>query len=318
MIEFKQIIGRGTRLFDGKDYFTIYDFVKAYEHFNDPEWDGEPMEPVSRRAEAANASPAARRRRRRVRAADRAPEANQDQTGGRQGARHPAHDGDELLEPGRQADIGQSDGREAVRRVAANSSRTRTNCDGCGASPTPARRLLERLSERRDSTAPSLDAMRRHDRCGKQRCLRRARPISPTRRAPITRAERAEGRRDKILSSYDEKLGAFLDFVLGEYVRVGDEELNPEKLGSLIELKYFSAYEAEQPVRAGSSAIRDAFIGFQPGSLRRKRVTGLIEQGGRRRILATICRQRPLAGLVGRRTARAAAPARYAACLFSP
>ena len=45
MIEFKQIIGRGTRLFDGKDYFTIYDFVKAHEHFNDPEWDGEPLEP---------------------------------------------------------------------------------------------------------------------------------------------------------------------------------------------------------------------------------------------------------------------------------
>ena len=41
MIEFKQIIGRGTRLFDGKYYFTIYDFVKAYEHFKDPEWDGE-------------------------------------------------------------------------------------------------------------------------------------------------------------------------------------------------------------------------------------------------------------------------------------
>jgi len=45
MIEFKQIIGRGTRLYDGKDYFTIYDFVKAHYHFNDPEWDGEPLEP---------------------------------------------------------------------------------------------------------------------------------------------------------------------------------------------------------------------------------------------------------------------------------
>jgi type I restriction enzyme, R subunit len=45
MIEFKQIIGRGTRLYEGKDFFTIYDFVKAYEHFNDPEWDGEPQEP---------------------------------------------------------------------------------------------------------------------------------------------------------------------------------------------------------------------------------------------------------------------------------
>src|SRR5271157_3386015 len=48
MIEFKQIIGRGTRLYDGKDYFTIYDFVKAYHHFSDPEWDGEPIEPEPR------------------------------------------------------------------------------------------------------------------------------------------------------------------------------------------------------------------------------------------------------------------------------
>ena len=45
MIEFKQIVGRGTRLFEGKDFFTIYDFVDAYHHFADPEWDGEPLEP---------------------------------------------------------------------------------------------------------------------------------------------------------------------------------------------------------------------------------------------------------------------------------
>jgi type I restriction enzyme R subunit len=46
MIEFKQIIGRGTRLFDGKEYFTIYDFVDAYHHFADPDWDGEPVAEV--------------------------------------------------------------------------------------------------------------------------------------------------------------------------------------------------------------------------------------------------------------------------------
>ena len=45
MIEFKQIIGRGTRLYDGKDYFTIYDFVRAHHHFSDPEWDGESIAP---------------------------------------------------------------------------------------------------------------------------------------------------------------------------------------------------------------------------------------------------------------------------------
>ena len=43
MVEFKQIVGRGTRLADGKDYFTVYDFVKAHEHFNDDEWDGPPQ-----------------------------------------------------------------------------------------------------------------------------------------------------------------------------------------------------------------------------------------------------------------------------------
>ena len=44
LIEFKQIIGRGTRLFDGKEFFTIYDFVNASQRFSDPEWDGEPEE----------------------------------------------------------------------------------------------------------------------------------------------------------------------------------------------------------------------------------------------------------------------------------
>ena len=46
MIEFKQIIGRGTRLFDGKGYFTIYDFVGAHAHFADPDWDG-PGDPAN-------------------------------------------------------------------------------------------------------------------------------------------------------------------------------------------------------------------------------------------------------------------------------
>jgi type I restriction enzyme R subunit len=45
MVEFKQIVGRGTRLYDKKDFFTVYDFVGAHKHFQDPEWDGEPLPP---------------------------------------------------------------------------------------------------------------------------------------------------------------------------------------------------------------------------------------------------------------------------------
>ncbi len=46
MTEFKQIIGRGTRINEdyGKYYFTIIDFKKATELFADPDFDGEPVQ----------------------------------------------------------------------------------------------------------------------------------------------------------------------------------------------------------------------------------------------------------------------------------
>lgn len=45
MTEFKQIIGRGTRLRPdfGKEYFTILDFRRATDNFADPEFDGDPV-----------------------------------------------------------------------------------------------------------------------------------------------------------------------------------------------------------------------------------------------------------------------------------
>lgn len=46
MTEFKQIIGRGTRINEdyGKTYFTILDFKKATELFADPAFDGDPVQ----------------------------------------------------------------------------------------------------------------------------------------------------------------------------------------------------------------------------------------------------------------------------------
>lgn len=46
MTEFKQIIGRGTRLRPdyGKNFFTIIDFRNATQLFNDPDWDGPPIQ----------------------------------------------------------------------------------------------------------------------------------------------------------------------------------------------------------------------------------------------------------------------------------
>src|SRR5699024_9535042 len=46
MTEFKQIIGRGTRIDEDneKHYFTIMDFRDVTRHFADPEFDGEPIQ----------------------------------------------------------------------------------------------------------------------------------------------------------------------------------------------------------------------------------------------------------------------------------
>ena len=79
---------------------------------------------------------------------------------------------------------------------------------------------------------------------------------------PITRSERVETRRATILEGYDAKLQAFLEFVLGQYVKQGVGELEQEKLGSLIALKYHTVNEASEQL-GGISAIRDTFVGFQ-------------------------------------------------------
>ncbi|EAC1194538.1 DEAD/DEAH box helicase [Campylobacter coli] len=51
IIEFKQIIGRGTRVYEGKDFFTILDFVGATKLFYDPKWDGEKIEELKEQDE---------------------------------------------------------------------------------------------------------------------------------------------------------------------------------------------------------------------------------------------------------------------------
>lgn len=57
MVEFKQIVGRGTRVFDGKDYFTIIDFRGATNKFYDKDWDGEPEAPEPNEAREPTPTP---------------------------------------------------------------------------------------------------------------------------------------------------------------------------------------------------------------------------------------------------------------------
>lgn len=77
--------------------------------------------------------------------------------------------------------------------------------------------------------------------------------------APITREERVISRRADIFARYDGKLQAFLDFVLSQYVKQGVEELDEDKLGKLLELKYQAfAMPPLRSVACRLSAIRSS------------------------------------------------------------
>ncbi len=261
MIEFKQIIGRGTRLFEGKDYFTIYDFVKAYEHFNDPEWDGEPLEPVVATQRAKG---------------DRKEGVEDD---GNPDYKPPP-------ERPKKIKIKLADGKE--RSIQSMMATTFWSPDG---KPISAAQFVERLFGELPRFFKDEDELRRlwskpntrkalldglaDKGFGAAELGEISRLIDAEKSdvfdvlayiafalAPITRSERAETHKTKIFSRYDGKLQAFLDFVLAQYVRQGVEELDEEKLASLVQLKYHTIAKAADEL-GGVPVIRDTFIEFQ-------------------------------------------------------
>lgn len=259
MIEFKQIVGRGTRLYDGKDYFTIYDFVKAYHHFNDTEWDGEPLEPTP------PGDP-------------RPPRQPGTPTGGDGGASEPRPqrlkiklaDGKERALQYISATMFYSpDGRplsaaEFVERLFGELPtlfKDETELRQLWGDPSTRKALLEALSER-GYGAEQLGEISRMIDAEKSDLFDVLAYIAfalPT----ITRSERANARRGAVLLPFDQRLQSFLEFVLGQYVERGVEELGQDRLPSLLELKYRAVSDATAQLGGDPKRIREAFVGFQ-------------------------------------------------------
>ncbi len=261
MIEFKQIIGRGTRLFDGKDYFTIYDFVKAYEMFNDPEWDGEPLEPEAPGVPRPKPEP---------------------------GDPDLPPDDDDVVVPKERLVIRLADGKE---RTFQHMSAT-TFWDASG-KPISAAQFVQNLFGKLPELFRDEDDLRRiwgqpdtraalvaglAERGFDGEALSSVRKMIDAEdcdlfdvlnyiahtKAPVKRAERAATHRSSILSRYDAKQQAFLDFVLSQYVAEGEDELGTEKLPDLLDLKYGSPTDAVRELGSVTD-IRTTFTGFQKG-----------------------------------------------------
>jgi type I restriction enzyme R subunit len=257
MIEFKQIIGRGTRLFDGKDYFTIYDFVKAHHHFSDPEWDGEPMEPVA-------TTPGTTRE----------PE-------------RPDEPNEPVQQRPQKALIKLADGKE--RTIQHMMSTTFWHPDG---TPMSAQQFMESLYGHLPDLFKSEEELRRiwsapdtrsgllaglaEKGFGEEQLEEMQAIIDAEKsdlfdvlahvafaRAPIERKVRADQARGAIRSEFSAKQQEFLDFVLGQYVAVGVGELSTEKLAPLLNLKYQHSIRDAVSDLGTPDSIAAAFSGFQ-------------------------------------------------------
>ncbi len=261
MIEFKQIIGRGTRLYDGKDYFTIYDFVKAHHHFSDPEWDGEPIEPEPK-AESKPVPPTplpvdgvreeadeyVRKKRVKVKLADGKARTIQHMMVTTfwhpDGTPMSAQQFLEMLF-GKLPEFFKN---EAELRALWSSPDTRT-------------KLLQGLAEKGFGAEQMAEMQRIID--AENSDLFDVLAHVAYALAPLTREERAARARLEISAHFNRKQQTFLDFVLAQYVKVGVEELAREKLSPLLKLKYHNAIADAVADLGQPEEIGKVFTGFQ-------------------------------------------------------
>ena len=260
MIEFKQIIGRGTRLYDGKDYFTIYDYVKAHHHFGDPEWDGEPIEPVegitSEYVDRTTYEPKEAKQ----------PEAEYEI---KKKIKIKLRDGKERnIQHMMATTFWSADGRpmssaqfmEAMLGVVPEFFKDEDQLREIWSNPETRKKLLEGLAEKGFGKAQLAEMQKMID--AEKSDIYDVLANVAYSLTPLTRAERASGAHLKIHQSFEDKQQSFLTFVLAQYVNQGVDELDQEKLKGLLELRYQSIHDATALL--GSAAdIRKMFVGFQ-------------------------------------------------------
>ncbi|MCB2054072.1 MAG: hypothetical protein KDE35_07510 [Geminicoccaceae bacterium] len=277
MIEFKQIIGRGTRLHEGKDHFTIHDFVRAYEHFNDPEWDGEPLEPESRPEPGP-------------RGQDDASGTDEDGFGGDESGENGEHGESGGGERPERIVVTLGDGRKRQIRYMASVSYwspdgrpvsaaefigllygdlaamigTEDELRALWSDPGRRRRFLAELEDRGHDGERLEDARRLIEAPDSDifDVLAYVRFLL----APRTRRERAQDAEAE-LAEFEPEMRAFLEAVLSAYERNGTDELDPERIGDFLQVLYGGINDAK--ARLGPiPAIRRAFSDMQAGLYR--------------------------------------------------
>ena len=253
MIEFKQIIGRGTRLFDGKHFFTILDFVDAYHHFLDPEWDGKPDdivdgggEPRPPRVPKPVSEPEEKKQKIKIKLADGKEREIQHMV-----AVHYMADG---------RPVSSQEFLERLYGKIPEFFKNEMELREIWSNPKTRQILLAKLDEAGYGKG-ELEILQKLIHAENSDLFDVLEYVSYSVN-PITRGARVAGAKTRIFDGLEAKQKEFLEFVLSKYVETGVEELGEEKLPQLLDLKYHSVTDAAE-LLGGVEKIRTNFIGFQ-------------------------------------------------------
>lgn len=279
MIEFKQIIGRGTRLYDGKDYFTIYDFVKAHHHFSDPEWDGEPEPHENEPCKKCGSDPCkcTKQPPEECKVCGNKPCTCEKSFCEKCGQRPCVCPMTEVvLSDGKKRQIKHmmatsfwsADGKpmssaqflESLFGVLPEFFKDEDQLREIWGNPETRKKLLEGLNEKGFNKEVLAEMQRIID--AENSDLYDVLAHVAFALSPVTRNDRADVATYKVHKNFNNKQQAFLDFVLQQYVKQGVDELSQEKLRSLLELKYQSIHDATAAL-GNTTQIRQIFIDFQ-------------------------------------------------------
>ena len=262
MIEFKQIIGRGTRLFEGKDFFTIYDFVKAHHLFQDPEWDGEP-DTDSKNPKEGSKKPDRPKGTNELPPEEPIPERPKK-------IKVKLADGKErLIQSMAMTSYWSPDGKpvsavEFLKSLYGNlpeNLKSEANLRKIWSVPETRKKLLDGLAEKGYGEEQMGEMQRLID--AEKSDLFDVLAYVAFAMTPVTREKRAAYAQPALKTKYSNEQRAFLDFVLGQYVDEGVRELDEEKLPPLVELKYGTFMDATKALGAIED-IRKMFLSFQP------------------------------------------------------
>lgn len=266
MIEFKQIVGRGTRTFDGKDYFTIYDFVDAYKHFADPEWDGEPLAPEEEPKDPKEPNKPDNQ----ANSTEENENNENTETSVRKKVKIKLRDGKEReIQHMISTSFWSADGKPISAEEFLNGLfgtlpdffKDEEDLRKKWSDPITRKNLLEQLTELgygRDE----LYNLQKLINAENSDLFDVLEYVFNSEVKPTTRADRVEIAKLKLATIFDEKQREFINFVLDKYIEIGVEELSQEKLPVLLELKYNSLSEA-QKVLGEVKNIRSMFVNFQ-------------------------------------------------------